>query len=144
MKWLALTILCLMSSSCTRGIIDAETAIVNSMDLASDYVNTPDPRRYYPWCGQELIIKWSLPRYCWSREDLYLSAVVRYYNLEEELLEIPINTPIGSYIYPHVNEHYDSLGPILAYKIELIGTEGILYEWKHVLWTELIQIHNAL
>jgi hypothetical protein len=69
-----------------------------------------------------------------------LHVRIRLKNHEEVLIDVPVDKCWGSYTYKVANEAYFDCKGILTYKVDLIGNQCVLEEWKHQLWHELIRI----
>ena len=102
--------------------------------LASSHIGTPDPRQADPPEGQRLLIAWDFPRSSYQK-NLTLSATVRFWDDEQEMLFYPIDRKRGytAFFFPKEK--------ILTYRVDVRTKEGELIEsWKHHFWTELINI----
>ena len=135
-----LCLLTLLLSGCQPSFLNVQTDYLTYKDLASFYVKTPDPRLSACNFGQRLIISWSLPKHFLKKEHLQLEVTLRFRNREEILEIIPIGKQRNTYVYPLLNEDYLEKGGILTYKIDLKDKENILEEWRHLMWTESIEI----
>lgn len=138
MKKIALLFLCILLSGCTLSGISVHTDYLSRQNLASYYVNTPDPKLNNPPIGQRLIVTWALPRLYLNYEDLLLEILIRFRTREQIVVNIPLYKTRGTYIYSLLDEEYFQKEGILTYKVTLYGNECILEEWKHQVWAELI------
>lgn len=112
-------------------------------DLASYYVNTPDPRQNVSAVGQRLIIGWIVPKAYLSYDDLHLEITIRFRNKEEVVEIFHLLKTRGTYVFSLFNEDYFSKRGILTYKINLIGNGTILDSWRHQIWFDLIQVNAS-
>lgn len=134
-------LICLCMTSCTRNeFISAQTSYITRQALASYHVGTPDPYLCTPIYGQHLIVKWSLPTSFKAYSDLRIAATLRFRNRAQNTLVIPINIPSGIYVYTLRDNEFCETKGILTYKLELLGGNCLLQEWKHQLWVELITV----
>lgn len=129
-------------SGCTRERLTVYTDYLSRQNLASYHVGTPDPRLNNPPVGQRLIISWSLPKKYLCMDDLHLEATIRLWNHEEIKENIQLYKLSGTYIYSLINEDFFDTEGIMTYKVDLIGNNEVLDEWRHQLWTELIILNN--
>lgn len=133
-----LLILPLLLTACTEKYLSVHTDYISRETLASYYVNTPDPRLNNPSIGQRLIISWSMPKEYLDYEDLHLDLYIRFRNREETTESLGILKRKGTYIYELLNEEYIQKQGILTYKMDLIGNGQVLEEWRHQIWTDLL------
>lgn len=97
------------------------------------HVGAPDPmQENYP-SGKELLISWHFPDRLW-REGLWLRITVRFWDLEEEVIEERVSCRRRSF----------ALGPfakrVLTYRIDVVNSMGREVEsWEHQLWVRLIK-----
>lgn len=141
MKKIYLSLLFFLLAGCAnRGYLSIQTVYLTRETLASYYVGTPDPMLIDPPVGQKLLVSWTVPRYYLNYQDLHLHVRIRLKNHEEVLIDVPVNKCWGSYTYTVANEAYFDCKGILTYKVDLIGNQCVLEEWKHQLWHELIRI----
>lgn len=142
LKIFALPILLTFSllSSCSKSSLSVQTDYITYKNLASYYVNTPDPRLNCPVIGQRLIISWSVPKTYLSYEDLHLEITIRFRNREEVVEIFNLLRCRGTYVYSIFNQEYIEKRGILTYKIDLVGGGCVLEEWRHQIWTGLIEI----
>jgi hypothetical protein len=123
--------------------LTVHTDYISRENLASYYVNTPDPRLNNPSVGQRLVISWALSKADLKREDLHLEMTLRFRNREEHFEKIPICKRVGTYVYTLMDEDYFAKRGILTYNIDLMAGECLLTRWQHQIWTELIQIEHT-
>jgi hypothetical protein len=136
-------ILLSLLSSCNpiAPCLSVQMGYLSHENLASYYVGTPDPRLNNPPIGQRLIVNWSLPKtYLSTYSDLHLELYIRFGNRQEIVERIAVCKKQGTYMYLLLNEDYCAKKGILTYKLDLIGDGCILKEWRHQIWTELIEL----
>lgn len=92
--------------------------------------------------GQRLFISWAFPKKYLRENNLHLDITIRFKNREEINQTIILNKNVGTYIFSHLNEDYCEKGGILTYKVDLVSRCGIIKEWRHQLWTNLIQLNK--
>lgn len=129
--------------ACCKGFLTVQTDYITVRDLASYFVNTPDPRQNCPSVGQRLIVSWSLPKYFLCYENLRLEITIRFKNHEEVLEVIHLSKNRGTYVFTLLNEDYFSKEGILTYKVDLLGKDLVLEEWRHQIWTDLILLQDG-
>lgn len=125
-------------SGCSSNKLSVQTIYLSHQNLASYRVHTPDPRLNNPPIGQRLIITWSLPKNYLKSENLHLRLTIRFHTKEQIIEEVPLSKSTGTFTYSLLNDDYFEKQGILTYKVDLIGNNCILKEWKHQMWTELI------
>ncbi|HEV8050888.1 MAG TPA: hypothetical protein VGP47_00220 [Parachlamydiaceae bacterium] len=126
--------------SCHTSSLTVQTDYLTHKDLASYYVNTPDPRQNVSAVGQRLIVCWSIPKCYLNYENLHLEVTIRYRNREEIIEIFHLLKNRGTYVYSLFNEEYIAKRGILTYKVAINGGGCILKEWRHQIWTDLISI----
>jgi hypothetical protein len=135
--------ICLLAlTGCQCEKLTVYTDYLSHENLASYHVGTPDPRLNNPPMGQRLIISWSLPKNYLCYEDLHLDLTIRFRNKQQISEKIDICKRKGMYIYSVLNEDFFETKGLLTYKIDLVGDDVILEEWRHQLWTELITFED--
>src|SRR5688572_20765798 len=90
---------------CTRPPLQVEVKYISIENLASYYVNTPDPRLSYPKVGQELVIRWNIPEEKFSN-DLQLRIFLNMRNLSEREFAFTLNHSSGHKTISIANEDY--------------------------------------
>lgn len=131
--------LTLFSSCCTPCHLSVQSLFITHEDLASTIVYTPDPRKECPDIGQKLIVRWSLcSEQTMENEETLLLLKIRYGTGEERQILHEIHSSSGRMIYELLNEEYQELCGILAYKAEIIQNGSVINEWTHQVWTERI------
>jgi len=128
--------------SCSNSPLTVQTDYLSHKDLASYYVDTPDPRQNFPTIGQRLIVSWSIPKSYLAYENLHLCVTIRFRNREEVIEIFDILQTRGTYVFTLLNNDFIAKKGILTYKVDLIGSGLILAEWRHKIWTDLILIHH--
>lgn len=130
----------LMLTGCIGGYLSVHTDYLSEESLASYYVNTPDPRRWCPSVGQRLIISWTVPQQFLCYDDLHIDIALRYRNKESARQQIAITKKSGTYLISIVDDDFFRTGGILTYKIDLIGNDALLEEWRHQIWADIIEL----
>lgn len=141
-KFVCLGLLAVLLVSCSQSYLKIQTDYLTHKTLASYYVGTPDPRQNDPAIGQRLIIGWSVPKSHLSYENLRLEVSIRFRNREETKEIFYITKTRGTYIFALLNCDYFTRRGILTYKIDLIGGDCVLEEWRHKIWSDLILINQ--
>ena len=139
-------LLCLFAmfiTGCIRQPLTVYTDYVNKEDLASSHVETPDPQQNCPDIGQRLVIFWALPWKFKNRNDLYLQYSVRLRDHTEISERLHLIRKSGYECYFVKNEDFFQSGGIATFKVAVFGSEGVIYEWIHPLWVDLIEIGNS-
>lgn len=140
MKAFLLFILLFCAGCSKNTYLTVQTLYFTRESLASYYVETPDPMLIHPPVGQKLLVTWALPHHYLDYDDLHLNIRIRLRNCEEIELNIPVEKTYGSYMYVLANDSYFETKGILTYKVDLIGGESVIEEWRHQLWHEIIKI----
>lgn len=138
--YLGLAALWLLTGCCER-CLKVQTDYLTHKDLASYYVNTPDPRQNVSAVGQRLIIGWVVPKPYLSYDDLHLEITIRFRNKEEIIEIFHLLKTRGTYVFSLFNEDYFQKRGILTYKVNLIGNGCILEEWRHQIWADFINVN---
>lgn len=131
--------LSIFMTSCCYRVLDVQTQYVSHENLASFYVNTPDPLRQKPLVGERLMIRWSVP--CeWTRDyPLFAEIRVRFRDHTEDRKTVIISESDGTTFYCVTGDTFVQSGGIATYKIDIISEGGeVLATWRHPLWTEFI------
>lgn len=131
-------LLCL--TACIPPKLSVFTTYITRENLASYYVNTPDPALNCPPAGQKLYVTWKLPPEYLDRAPLELRLHIRFYNRTDDKQTIPISDLSGTYIYTLLNEQFFNTEGLQSYKIELFGNNQLLDEWRHLIWVDPIVI----
>ncbi|MEI8125813.1 MAG: hypothetical protein WCG42_08665 [Parachlamydiaceae bacterium] len=132
----------LLLTSCQQSYLTVQTDYLSYKNLASYYVGTPDPRMDCPPIGQRLIISWSVWKEMLACDDLHLEITIRFRNRKEWKENFHILKKRGTYVYTLLNNDYIDKQGILCYKVELVGNGCVIEEWRHQIWTELIEIEH--
>lgn len=130
----------LLLTSCSSSYLTVYTDYFNDTNLASYYVNTPDPLSDPPPVGQRLIITWMLSKEYRSIENLQLQVTMRFRNHEEISETVDLTDLKGTYVYPLLGEDYVEKRGFLCYKADLVSSGGVIEEWRHQMWTEAINL----
>lgn len=142
MKHAYLWLLAILLCSCGKSSLTIQTDYLTHKNLASYYVGTPDPRQNVPTVGQRLIISWSIPKDYLRYDNLRLEITIRFRNREEIIEIFYLHKTRGTYVFTLLNCDYFTKRGILTYKIDLIGGDCTLEEWRHLIWTDLILINQ--
>ncbi len=137
-------LLCLFTGlvliGCQARHLSVQSQYLNRSDLASFYIDTPDPHLRFPRIGKQLLVQWCFPRSYASYCDLHLKITIRFADRSEMVETVLINALQGHYLYQVVDEEYVSRGGIRTFKVEAIGNGQVLDTWYHQLWVDLIQL----
>lgn len=132
----------LLSIGCARGrVLDIRNQFLDRDYLASTHVGTPDPRSC-GYCGQQLIIRWNLPKNIRCCPNLNLFLKVRLRNVGIREVEIPICRRKGTYLFRLMGSEYYETGGIVTYQVEIRSGDSVLKTWSHQVWTELIELDD--
>lgn len=126
-------------TACTRPPLQVEIKYISRESLASYYVNTPDPRLFYPKVGQELLIQWNLPEVEFS-QDLMLVVFLNMRDYTEREFAFRLNNASGHKVISVANEDYFSTGGILSFRVEILRGNVPLYSRNHQLYVKLIRL----
>jgi hypothetical protein len=137
MKNFFLLAMALLCTACHR-TVTCRSEYLYPLYLASQQVNTPDPKREC-FRGQQIITSWSLPKKYWHKPvELHLN--VRYGNRELATFTHGIDRPAGWWVYTLLNEDYLSKCGILSFQAQLVQNCQVIGEWNHFLWTPIIEL----
>jgi len=138
-----LAAICLIATSllcsCNRRMLFAYTDFISLEDLASFYVDTPDPLLNHPPFGQRLTIGWWIPRERFEAGNIRILATIRFRNHEDVVKSLNLTKRSGQYTLCFNRECFCNTGGILTYQLQLFKGEELLDEWKHFLWAKLIE-----
>lgn len=126
-------------TACSCPFLSVQTDYVTNQSLASYYVGSPDPRTNNPPFGQRLIVTWSIPKSYRTEPNMHLDITIQFRNQESIFVAVPINKLKGTYVYALLNDDFIKKQGLLAYKINLVSDNGVIEEWLHQMWTEIIQ-----
>jgi hypothetical protein len=131
--------ICLFTG-CYKNHLYVQQEWVDASFLASNKVNTPDPRKENPPEGQRLIIAWDFPKSLFQ-EGLTMVATVRLWNNIEEIFTIPLERKRdATYLFFSTKENGNE-GKILTYRIQIFSKTGFEIEtWEHHFWTKQIDL----
>lgn len=130
-------------SGCARNKhLCVHTQYFGPKDLASYYVDTPDPCFNEPPVGQRLIISWSLKNKFWQVTNLNLKIRMRFRNGEPVTETLCLHNPTGTYIYDLCGNKFWERGNIQTFKVSLIGDDCVIEEFRHHLWNERINFDS--
>ncbi len=140
MKRLLLLLAILILTGCAKKPLIVYTDFFDERELASYQVGTPDPKLNCPDVGQRMIMAWCLPYEYRGCDDLRLDYIVRLRNHEQFQDSFYLNCKSGYTYYMIKNEDFFNSGGIATFKVEISNSEGVIYEWIHPLWVDLIQV----
>jgi hypothetical protein len=108
--------------------------------LASNAVNTPDPRQDHPPIGQMLILDWRVPREVFRKKPVVVLDLILW-DYTTRQIRIPITRRMDYTTWRLLDADYEKTGGILTYRAEIVTEDGSVFrEWKHQLWVNLITI----
>ncbi len=125
-------------TGCYSKRVTVQTKYFSNEDLASFYVNTPDPLQNNPPVGQSLLISWRLKHELCKYSLVEIRYTIRLRDKTEFTESYPINRNRGYFTYSLYNDDYFKSGGIATYKVQLVGDGEVIEEWLHQLWQELI------
>lgn len=131
-----------MLSGCSGTSLIVQTDFLTDENLASYYIQTPDPLLNCGFVGQRMLISWSFPRSYLEFTDPYIIVHIRYRNHEEETLRLDNLHFSGTKVFTLLNDAFFDTEGILTYKAQLFMDDTILAEWRHQLWVELITLET--
>ncbi len=132
----------LILSGCGRYYVEVHQRKIDSSDLASSGIESPDPRLEHPPYGQLLTIEWQLPQKLLLENPLVLLDVIFWDNVERHYAW-PIQRRKGFATLPIVDGQFEKTGGVIAYRAKVLTEEGQIFrEWRHQLWVNLITIDN--
>ncbi|MCF7852052.1 MAG: hypothetical protein K9M07_02295 [Simkaniaceae bacterium] len=134
-----------------------ERHYVDERQLASTFVQSPDPLQKNPPVGEKLWINWNIPSSAFkshhvSEDDstqiyercgLILTLKVIFKDLNEDIVSYPVLSRKGSVVYSLLNQEYEKTGGILTYYAEIATIEGkVLEVYKQQMWFKPIHIKS--
>lgn len=143
LKCFCFSLLIFVLTSCSANKLLVQSEYFSHEDLASFYVNTPDPLQNDPPVGQNLRIFWKFGGTFCNYKDVSIHYTIRLRNKEEIDRTFTVTCPRGYFTYSLYNEDYFDSGGILTYKVELMADGILLEEWRQHLWKELIQFDKS-
>ena len=133
-----LLIACLfLTVSCYRQPLEVYIDAISGDQLASNHVDTPDPRRFCPDIGQMLVVTWNLSR---SDADREIVLTIRYGDRSETTHHLILNNMRGLKIFELVNEEYCQKQGIATFKADLYENGCLIERVQHMLWCDLITL----
>lgn len=134
-------------TACNLHRLSVQTQYLSSNNLASYYVETPDPQLQNPPTGQRLFIQWCLPNRELQGKHPQLFIRVRLKNNQEDIITTPILIKNGKfsqgyYVYERLGSDYYETGGILTYIIQIVSEEEVIELWQHPLWVNLIEFDS--
>lgn len=133
-------LLCL--TGCMAEPLTVRMDYISHENLASSYVNTPDPLLENPLVGQRLIVSWWLPLQYKECQDFELRIKLRYGNREEAETAFSFSKRQGWYVYSLTNEEYFEKSGIKTYYVELFADGELIDRWQHQLWVTLVEFEE--
>lgn len=137
-----LTVATLTLAGCANENLYVQSKYVTYEDLASFHVESPDPRKDCPDTGHQLLVRWSLPTCAMAANELILRLRMRYGNHEQQTLVTPIAERRGLFVYELLNDEYFCKEGIESYIAEIIADDEVIEEWRHQIWTDLIDFDS--
>ena len=125
-------------SSCSN-FLYVQQQKVNCRELASTYVDTPDPLQECPPCGQRLVVSWDASGYE-GDDKLFIRGKVIFCDLTEKIFskEICKGSSTTEFYFPL---DPNNKNPILSYKLDIVSEEGeVINSWTHKLWVKPLLI----
>lgn len=138
LTWI-LGLVCL--TSCCREFVTVRTEYFNRHNLASYYVDTPDPKLSYPEVGQRLILSWNFPDEIYHQPDLHFELTIRFGNKQEVKERLNAFDRHGIFTYTLFDDVFFEYEGIQTYKVDLYSGDTPISEWRHQLWVDLIQFN---
>lgn len=127
-------------AGCNKFYLTVEQEWIDRSYLASEHVNTPDPRRDDPPEGQKLVLSWRIPDALCAQEPK-IALDVLFKDLTSARCDFPVKSAMGDVTYPLLNDAYREKQGFLAYRARVVTENGEShYLWQHQLWVELINL----
>lgn len=145
LKFICLTLLVSFLSfniGCTPPKLTVFSTYVTRENLASFFVNTPDPALNCPPTGQKLFISWRLTNDDFLNAPLEVRMHLRYHNRTHFEQSFPVTTLCGTYVYSLLNQEFFEKEGLMSYKIELFGNNKLISQWRHIIWVDPITIKS--
>lgn len=134
--------LLLILSGCHSRHISVQTQYLSRSDLASFYIETPDPQLNCPLFGQRLLVQWNFPKCYLNDKILSLEITIRFGDRSEITQKVAIDQRYGYYIYNMLGDDYCTHDGISTYKVNLLANDKMIETWHHQLWVELITLQT--
>ncbi|CRX38025.1 hypothetical protein [Estrella lausannensis] len=128
-------------SGCQKRPLSVEVRYISEENLASYYVESPDPRLSYPRVGQELKIRWNIPDEYYTK-GMVLSILLNMRNYSERHYCFELKCQSGSKTLAIANDDFFATGGILSFKAEVLKYGVPLYKTTHQLHVELIRFED--
>jgi hypothetical protein len=124
----------LLLGACYKNGLYVQEEWVDAEFLASEHINTPDPRRADPPIGHRLLVGWDVPRSLFLLHPT-LQVEVWLWDNTVQTLSSPLERRRGSEAFFFPNEK------ILTYRVQILNNDGTVESlWEHHLWTQLIEL----
>ncbi len=136
---LALLILGLLATSCSRSTLDVNTGYFTRSDLASVKIGTPDPTKQEAIFGQRVYISWNATKKEMESGPLALHIQVLLKKGKRLDEKVPLDKPSGTYIFPIVGTNYTQEGGLLSYQVTLLAGTKTVAESHHKFWVKQIE-----
>lgn len=127
--------------SCQKQPLSIEVRYISEENLASYYVESPDPRLSYPRVGQELKIRWNIPDEYYTK-GMLLSILLNLHDYSERHYCFELKCPAGAKTLSVANDDFFTTGGILSFKAEILKYGVPLYSSTHQLHVELIRFED--
>lgn len=128
-------------SGCQKAPLSVEMRYISEENLASYYVETPDPRLSYPRVGQELKIRWNIPDNVYTK-GLKLSILLNMQDYSERHYSFTLNCPSGTKTLSIANDDFFATGGVLSFKAQIEKYGIPLYCKVHQLHVRLIRFDD--
>ena len=135
--------LLLILCGCHSRHISVQTQYLTRSDLASFYIETPDPQLRCPVFGQRLLVQWHFAECYFKNQNLSLEITIRFGDRSEITQNVAsLENRYGYYIYNILGDDYCTRDGIKTYKVNLLANGEIIETWHHQLWVELITLQT--
>ncbi len=132
-----LLLIFLSLTSCGARYVNVAKLPFGAKDLASNFAETPDPRKENLETGEKLYVSWRVP-FAVRPQDCKIRLKVLYKDLSEEEIIKPITYRIGTFSTPLIGDKFEKRKGFYSYKATLETIDGaILDTWKQLMWVEL-------
>lgn len=125
-----------LTSLCEAHLLEIRKQYLSSDYLASEQIDTPDPRRS-DFCGEELLIRWKAPFK--HGRPLFLHLCLFFANWQREERWIPLSKCVGYFHYRLLGDDFCIYRDIVAYKAELYSEDELLEQIIHPLYADKIE-----
>ncbi|MBS3903370.1 MAG: hypothetical protein KGZ30_03310 [Anaplasmataceae bacterium] len=130
-------------SGCRRYYVEVYQQRVDASYLASNAVNTPDPRSSHPPLGQLFVVEWQVPLELLPKNP-FIEFDANFLDYSERRYVFAINQRKGFKTFFVVDHEFIETGGIFTYRAKIKTEDGEVFrEWRHQLWVNLITIDNS-